>query len=82
MRYAIGAKDIPHLPLAESIHQSMKQIIEKLLDKNQETRPDAPELLKIEIVKKMAKKIALRVISNDFNMGVALFNQLNIEIPL
>jgi hypothetical protein len=82
MRHAIATKEITHLPLAESTHQSMKQLIEKILDKNQETRPDASELLKREKVKQMAKLIAIRVINNDINMGLALFNQLNIEISV
>ncbi len=46
MKYAIVNKK--GIPLPESVSLFFKDLVEKLLDKNPETRPDALTLLKIE----------------------------------
>ena len=60
------------LPLPDTVSQFMKRLLDKLLDKNPETRPDALTLLSIDEIFNEVIKIQAKVAEVDRQMGSQL----------
>ena len=60
------------LPLPDTVSQFMKILLDKLLDKNPETRPDALTLLSIDKIFNEVIKIQAKVAEVDREMGSQL----------
>ncbi len=60
------------MPLPNTVSQFMKRLLDKLLDKNPETRPDALTLLSIDEIFNEVINIQAKVAEVDREMGSQL----------
>lgn len=60
------------MPLPDTVSQFLKNLVDKLLDKNPETRPDALTLLSIDEIFNEVIRIQKKVAEVDREMGSQL----------
>ena len=60
------------LPLPETVSPFMKNLVDKLLDKNPDTRPDALTLLSIDEIFNEVIRIQIKVAEVEKEMGAQL----------